>query len=81
MLIDIPLNTSALLAISLGSRFGLGGQVMTLSVPRAGNEIVFGGSYGYSTRLAITTVPEPATVALLGLGLVGVAALRRPRLS
>ncbi|WP_339861214.1 PEP-CTERM sorting domain-containing protein [Paremcibacter congregatus] len=74
-------NMNAALA-SLDQRFAIGGQLTSLS-DRTDFEAIFSASQPSFGGPAFITVevPEPAPVALLGLGLLGIAAVRRQRLS
>ena len=85
--IDIPLNAAGIASaqtfVGIGS-FVLGGEVSTLASVLNTKEYVFGltdpvGFPDYTRQLIITIVPEPATGALVALGLVGIASARRRR--
>jgi hypothetical protein len=77
---SIPLNASAVadLDMSIGGIWELGGHLSTVS--RSGPyEAIFWGAIGdpSTTRLRITTVPEPAGVALMAIGLFALISRRR----
>ncbi|WP_298014882.1 PEP-CTERM sorting domain-containing protein [uncultured Aquabacterium sp.] len=62
-----------------------GGQPVTLSTPLIGNTFTFGYAVKkspedyYLAGLKVTAVPEASTLAMMGLGLAGVAAVARRR--
>ncbi len=79
---SISLNAAALADIE-ASQLGVFGTSQRISAgasfgPALPNQFVYGGS-GFSdrTRLEITIIPEPTTLALLGIGLI--SACRRAR--
>ncbi|HEX8788748.1 MAG TPA: PEP-CTERM sorting domain-containing protein [Telluria sp.] len=77
--ISVTLNDDALQAINvaLGSKFALGGSLLE-------STYLFPSSLGAPlTQLRLTTadVPEPAPLALLGLGFAGMSLLRRKKQS
>jgi hypothetical protein len=85
--IDIPLNAAGIASaqtfVGIGS-FVLGGELSTLASVLNTREYVFGltdpvGFPDYTRQLIIAIVPEPATGALVALGLVGIASARRRR--
>ena len=71
-----PLNSSSVFNSASFSSFGLTPGVYTYS---------FGSGVDLDTItvqiVAATTVPEPASLALLGMGVAGIAAVRRRRVS
>ncbi len=63
-------------SVSLPPSAGNGGYVSALHVQGYGNSVWIAGTSGGGTG---SQIPEPATLALLGLGLLGIAATHRRR--
>ena len=47
---------------------------------RIGTDVTGQGPFNASFSLTGQTIPEPATIVLLGIGLAGIGVLRRPKL-
>jgi large repetitive protein len=70
--VRVNLNPAGLAALNaaLGGQFALGGAITTLDTTSA-DEYIFGFSNGPRTvQLVVTAVPEPASLVLMGTGLV-----------
>ena len=72
-LIDTGITANSFNTVSVPAPNG-GGYISALHVQGYGNSVWIAGDPGRGTQ-----VPEPATLALLGLGLLGIAAIRRHR--
>jgi len=82
--VDIVLSAAAITDISnaLGGLFDLGGAITSLDATPTTTELLFGNTNQLSTRqLILNPIPEPTAALLLGLGLTGLAAIRRRRAS
>ena len=63
---------------AIGIRTGLeGGQAYTGGDVFSSSAIPFGGTFDTAMQLNLKAIPEPTSVALIGLGLIGVVSLRR----
>ncbi len=79
--VDILLNSAALSGLNAATDlYAFGGMISTLNAV-ADDEHLFAWTHHYpelsNTQLILTTVPEPATIALVGLGLAGFGFARK----
>jgi PEP-CTERM motif len=80
--VTITLNSVALAALQsgLGSDFAFGGALTTLSRPNLTEGVfTFSNNFTGTRQLVVTTVPEPASLALFASGLTAIAVARRRR--